>query len=83
MDTKELTRDIEYADRLAMQLSAHCALFDGYYDDTHGIEQAALDPEVFFANWNMIYEKVDELYGFVKVIVEKTHGEECGNCIEL
>lgn len=74
MDAKELTRDIEYADRLAMQLSAHCTLFDGYYDDAHGIEQAALDPETFYTSWNMIFEKVDELYGFVKGIVSKMYG---------
>lgn len=80
MDTKELTRDIEYADRLAMQLSAHCTLFDGYYDDAHGIEQAALDPETFYSNWNMIFEKVDELYGFVKSIMEKMYGKEVKNC---
>lgn len=76
MDTKELKWEIEHADRLAMQLSAYCTLFDGYYNDGQGIEQASIDPDTFYTSWNMIYEKVDELYGFVKSIVEKMYGKD-------
>lgn len=74
MDTKELKREIEHAEYLAHHLSAHATLFDGYYNDAYGLEQAALDPDCFFTSWNEVFEKVDELYGFLKDIVSKMYG---------
>ena len=71
MDTKELKREIEYAETMAEKLSAHATLFDGYYNDAKGIEQAAIDPDCFFTSWNEIFEKVDELYGFLKGLTVK------------
>lgn len=71
MDTKELKREIEHAEYLAQHLSAHATLFDGYYNDVYGLEQAALDPDCFFTSWNEVFEKVDELYGFLKGLTEK------------
>lgn len=80
MDTNELKREIEHAECMAQKLSAHATLFDGYYNDAKGIEQAAIDPDTFFASVNELFEKVDELYGFLKVLVSKAVGpakEEC------
>lgn len=74
MDTKELKREIEHAEYLAQHLSAHATLFDGYYNDAYGLEQAALDPDCFFTSWNELFEKSDELYGFLKGIVSKMYG---------
>lgn len=73
MSETELKRDVEYAEYLAMHLSAHCTLFDGYYDDKMGLEQAKLDPDCFFTSWNEVFEKVDELYGFLKQLVQKIY----------
>lgn len=73
MDAKELQREIEQAEYLARHLSAHAALFDNCYNDVYGLEQASLDPDCFFTSWNEIFGKVDELYGFVKSIVEKMY----------
>lgn len=66
MDTKELTRSVEYAEQMASELSAHCTLFDGYYDGRMGLEQANLEPDVFWTSWSAIFRQVDELYGFLK-----------------
>ena len=71
MTTQEIRREIEQAESMAMRLSAHATLFDGYYNDVYGLEQAALDPDCFFASWNEVFEKVDELYGFLKGLAEK------------
>lgn len=84
MVSKELTREAESAERMAGRLSAHCMLFDGFYNDQYGIEQANLDPEAFFISWNEIHEKVDELYGALKGLVSKFYEtkevkEEKGN----
>ena len=49
MDTV-LRKDLEEAERIAGQLSAQCTLFDGYYDDGCGIEQASIDPDCFFTS---------------------------------
>jgi len=76
MGAKEIRREIEYAERLASQLSAHATLFDGYYDDKYGLEQAQLDPDCYFTAWNMLFEKVDELYGFLKQTVAKMYEKE-------
>ena len=73
MDTKELKREIEYAECMAQKLSAHATLFDGYYNDAKGIEQAAIDPDTFFASVNELFEKVDELYGFLKGLTERVY----------
>lgn len=76
MSALEIRRDVEYAERLASQLSAHATLFDGYYDDKYGLEQAQLDPDCYFTAWNMLFEKVDELYGFLKQTVAKIYEKE-------
>lgn len=76
MSALEIRRDVEYAERLASQLSAHAALFDGYYDGKYGLEQAQLDPDCYFTAWNMLFEKVDELYGFLKRLVNRMYGKE-------
>lgn len=76
MGIKEIKREVEYAERLASQLSAHATLFDGYYDDKYGLEQAQLDPDCYFTAWNMLFEKVDELYGFLKQTVAKMYEKE-------
>lgn len=76
MCIKEIKREVEYAERLASQLSAHATLFDGYYDDKYGLEQAQLDPDCYFTAWNMLFEKVDELYGFLKQTVAKMYEKE-------
>lgn len=76
METKEIRKEVEYAERLASQLSAHATLFDGYYDDKYGLEQAQLDPDCYFTAWNMLFEKVDELYGFLKQTVAKMYEKE-------
>lgn len=76
MSALEIRRDVEYAERLASQLSAHATLFDGYYDDQYGLEQAQLDPDCYFTAWNMLFEKVDELYGFLKQTVAKIYEKE-------
>lgn len=73
MTESELKHDVEYAENLAMRLSSHCTLFDGYYNDGHGIEQAAIDPDTFYTAWNEIFEKADELYGFIKQVVGKMY----------
>ena len=75
MSIKEMQREVEYAECLASQLSAHATLFDGYYDDKYGLEQAQLDPDCFFTSWNELFEKVDELYGFLKRLVNRMHGK--------
>lgn len=71
MGITEIRREMEYAERLASQLSAHATLFDGYYNDEYGLEQAKLDPDCFFTSWNELFEKTDELYGFLKQLVKK------------
>ena len=71
MTTQEIRREIEQAESMAMRLSAHATLFDSYYNDVYGLEQASLDPDTFFASVNELFEKVDELYGFVKQIAER------------
>lgn len=76
MSFKEIRKEVEYAERLASQLSAHATLFDGYYDDKYGLEQAQLDPDCYFTAWNMLFEKVDELYGFLKQTVAKMYEKE-------
>ena len=76
MGIKEIKREVEYAERLESQLSAHATLFDGYYDDKYGLEQAQLDPDCYFTAWNMLFEKVDELYGFLKQTVAKMYEKE-------
>ena len=73
MTETELKHEVEYAENLAMRLSSHCTLFDGYYNDGHGIEQASIDPDTFYTAWNEIFEKADELYGFIKQIVGKMY----------
>ena len=75
MDTKELKREVEHAEYLAMHLSAHATLFDGYYDDEMGLDQAKLDPDTFYTSWNELFEKVDELYGHLKGLTEKLYGK--------
>ena len=80
MTTQEIRREIEQAESMAMRLSAHATLFDAYYNDVYGLEQASLDPDCFFTSWNEVFEKVDELYGFLKGLVSKAVGpakEEC------
>lgn len=72
----EMRKEVEYAERLASQLSAHATLFDGYYDDKYGLEQAQLDPDCYFTAWNMLFEKVDELYGFLKQTVARMYEKE-------
>lgn len=84
MDTKELRREVEHAEYLAMHLSAHATLFDGYYDGDMGLDQAKLDPDTFYTSWNELFEKVDELYGALKGLVLKLYEtkevkEEKGN----
>lgn len=74
MTESELKHEVEYAENLAMRLSSHCTLFDGYYNDGHGIEQASIDPECFFTSWNELFEKTDELYGFLKQLVKRMYG---------
>ena len=76
MSIKEMQREVEYAECLASQLSAHATLFDGYYDCQYGLEQAQLDPDCYFTAWNMLFEKVDELYGFLKQTVAKMYEKE-------
>lgn len=76
MSFKEMRKEVEYAERLASQLSAHATLFDGYYDDKYGLEQAQLDPDCYFTAWNMLFEKVDELYGFLKQTVARMYEKE-------
>lgn len=74
--TKELWMKISEADAKATSLSAHCALFDGFYSRENGLEQAQLDPECFFASWNEIYEKVDALYGVIRDVNRMMQGKE-------
>lgn len=76
MTTQEIRREIEQAESMAMRLSAHATLFDAYYNDVYGLEQASLDPDTFFASVNELFEKVDELYGFLKQTTAKMCGEE-------
>lgn len=76
MSFKEMRREVEYAEQLASQLSAHATLFDGYYDGKYGLEQAQLDPDCYFTAWNMLFEKVDELYGFLKQTLAKMYEKE-------
>lgn len=71
-----LRKELEEAERIAGQLSAQCTLFDGYYDDGCGIEQASIDPDCFFTSWNMIFEKADELYGKLKRMTRKLYEEQ-------
>ena len=71
MTTQEIRREIEQAESMAMRLSAHATLFDAYYNDVYGLEQASLDPDTFFASVNELFEKTDELYGFVKGLSDK------------
>lgn len=78
MSMTELRREIEHAEHLASSLSAQCTLFDGYYDDNLGLAQAQLDPDCFFTSWNEIFEKVDELYGFLKQLVKRMYAVEGG-----
>ena len=78
MTTQEIRRDIEQAESMAMRLSAHATLFDGYYNDVYGLEQASLDPGTFFASVNEIFEKVDEMYGFLKQLVKRMCAVEGG-----
>lgn len=69
--TQEIRREIEQAESMSMRLSAHATLFDAYFNDVYGLEQASLDPDTFFASVNELFEKVDELYGFVKGLADK------------
>lgn len=71
MTTQEIRREIEQAESMAMRLSAHATLFDAYYNDVYGMAQASLDPDTFFTSVNELFEKVDELYGFLKGMADK------------
>lgn len=78
MTTQEIRREIEQAESMAMRLSAHATLFDAYYNDVYGLEQASLDPDCFFTSWNDVFEKVDELYGFLKQLGKSVYAVEGG-----
>ena len=79
MDTKELTRQIEEADYHAVRLAAHMTLFDAYYNDKYGIEQATLDPETFYTSMSDILDKAVTLSAKIQEAVDVAHGKEWNN----
>lgn len=73
MDEKELRREVEHAELLASQLSAQMKLFDGYYDNDFGLDQARIDPDCFFTAWNMLFDKTDEIYKHLKKLTKRLY----------